>query len=406
MPSRRKRVSRNVLPNVAAIEHLEDRTLLSGNVLVSLGGNGVLTIRGDQSADSIAIQQTSSGVQVSSGDSGATEINGSANPFTASSTVKSIRIQMKAGDNTIQIGDPTGATQLSLTGSLTIRATTGNNTVSLANAQIGKGLSISAGKGDNNIVLGSTTSTSGGNPLTDVNLGAVKVGGNLAVSIGSGSNSVALVNVSVGGKTSLHTGSGGDDLALMTNDGATLSKGLSINAGSGADNVMLNGYTVGGKASINTRTGDDTLGFFATTFERSVSANGGAGSNTYLSNAKNFANTFAGGTAHLRNFQSQPTDVTKNDSAFTDAFSWVSGLLNADGLLNLTPTAVNQSFSTGATTVLSTGNLLTSNTDPNGGTLAVASVDDSSGKSVPLGTATTLPSVRALDRERRRHLHL
>ena len=108
MPSRRKRVSRNVLPLVAAIEHLEDRTLLSGNVLVSLGGNGVLTIRGDQSANSIAIQQTSSGVQVSSGDSGATEINSSTNPFTASSTVKSIRIQMKAGDNTIQVKTSTG----------------------------------------------------------------------------------------------------------------------------------------------------------------------------------------------------------------------------------------------------------------------------------------------------------
>jgi VCBS repeat-containing protein len=391
MPSRRKRVSRNVLPNVAAIEHLEDRTLLSGNVLVSLGGNGVLTIRGDQSANSIAIQQTSSGVQVSSGDSGATEINGSTNPFTASSTVKSIRIQMKAGDNTIQIGDPSG-TQLSLTGSLTISATSGNNTISIANAQIGKGLSITAGKGNNNIVIGSTTSTSGGNPLTDVNLGAVTVGGTLSVSTGSGSDSVALVNVSVSGKTSLHTGSGGDDLALMTNDGATISKSLSINTGSGPDNVMVNGYTVDGKASINTRAGDDTLGFFATTFERSVNANGGAGSNTYLSNAKNFANTFSGGTAQMRNFSSQPANVTRNDSAFTDAFSWASGLLNADGLLNLTPTAVNQSFSTAANTVLSTGNLLTSNTDPNGGTLAVASVDDSGGNSVPLGTAKTLPS--------------
>lgn len=392
MPSRRKRVSRSLLPKFqAAIEHLEDRTLLSGNVLVSLAGNGVLSIRGDSSANSISIQQTSSGVQVSSADSGATEINGSTSPFTASSTVKSIHIQMKAGDNTIQIGDPSG-TQLALAGNLTISATSGNNTISIANAQISKGLSITAGRGNNNIVIGSTTSSSSGNPLTDVNLGAVSVGGNLSVSVGSGSDSIALVNVSVDGTTSLHTGSGGDDVALMTNDGAKLAKRLSIRTGSGPDNVMVNGYTVAGNASINTHAGNDTLGLFATTFEKAVTAAGGGGSNTYLSNAKTLGNTYEGGTAHISNFQTQPANVTRNDSAFTDAFSWVIDLMNADGLMSVAPTAVNQSFSTDADTTLSTGNLLTNNTDPNGGTLAVASVDDSSGNSVPLGTATTLPS--------------
>ena len=36
---------------VAAIEHLEDRTLLSGNVLVTLSGSGVLNIRGDSAGN-------------------------------------------------------------------------------------------------------------------------------------------------------------------------------------------------------------------------------------------------------------------------------------------------------------------------------------------------------------------
>jgi VCBS repeat-containing protein len=392
MPLRRKRVSRTVLPPFqAATEHLEDRTLLSGNVLVTLGANGVLSIRGDGSGNSISIQQTASGVQVSSGDSGATEINGSTSPFSASSTVKSIHMQMKAGNNTIQIGDPTG-TQLALTGNLTFSATSGNNTISIANAQITKGVAITAGRGNNNIVIGSTTSSSSGNPLTDVNLGAVSIGGNLAVSLGAGSNSIALVNVTVSGTTSLHTGAGGDDVALMTNNGATLTKRLSINTGSGSDNVLINGYTVAGKASINTHGGDDTLGLFATTFEKVVTAGAGAGSDTYLSNAKTLANTYEAGTPHIRNFQTQPANVTRNDSAFTDAYSWVTDLMNADGLMNVAPTAVAQSFSTNSNAVLSTGNLLTNNTDPNGGTLAVASVDNSSGTSVPLGTATTLPS--------------
>src|SRR5262249_20736531 len=155
-------------PVLAAIEHLEDRTLLSGNVLVSLGGNGVLSIRGDSSANSLAVVQTASGVQVSSDDSGATQINGSANPFTASSTVKSIRIQMKSGDNAIRIGDPSGTT-LSLSGNLTINAASGNNTIAIANVQIGGSLIITTGRGNNNIVIGSTSSSSDSNPLNDVN---------------------------------------------------------------------------------------------------------------------------------------------------------------------------------------------------------------------------------------------
>jgi VCBS repeat-containing protein len=393
MPSRRKRVSRNRLPQFQpAIEHLEDRTLLSGNVLVTLSGSGVLNIRGDDAGNYISIQQTDSGVQVSSLDSGATEINGSTGAYTASSTVKSIHIQMGSATNTVQIGDPSGSA-IDLTGNLTISGSSGNNTISIANVTISKNLSITAGKGDNDIVIGSTNATAGDNPLTDVNLGAVSVGTSLSVSLGAGSNSVAFDNVSVSGKTSVQTGSGGDDVAFLTNVGATLSKSLSINTGSGADNVLLVGYTIDGAVSINTRGGENSVGFDWTTFEKSVTASGGAGgTNTYVSNAETFGNTFLGGTARLNNFQSQPADVTRNDSAFTDAFSWANDLLNAAGLLSVSPTAINQSFSTDSNAVLSTGNLLTSNTDPNGGTLAVASVDDSSGKSVPIGTATTLPS--------------
>ena len=70
----------------AAIERLEDRTLLAGNVLVSLGANGLLTIRGDKSANNLSVEQTTSGLQVASTDGGATEINGGAGPFTAAGT--------------------------------------------------------------------------------------------------------------------------------------------------------------------------------------------------------------------------------------------------------------------------------------------------------------------------------
>jgi VCBS repeat-containing protein len=392
MPSRRKRVSRILLQQLqGAIEQLEDRTLLSGNVLVSLSSSGALTIRGDQSANNISIQQTASGVQVSSSDGGATEINGGAGPFTASSSVNSISVALRGGDNMLQIGDPSGEA-LDITGKLTITATSGDNTISIANMQVGKSVSISVGRGNNSIVIGSTSSTGTGDPLSDVNLGSVSISGNLTVSAGNGSDTVAVVNVSVDGKTSLGVGSGDDDVSLMSSDSATISKSLVVSGGAGADQVLVTGYTVDGNVMIDTRQGNDTVGMFSNTFADPATVQGGGGSNSYLTNSDDFPNTFNGPSPHLLNLQTQSTDVLNNDAAFTSAFGWASDLLSAAGLLDLAPTAVNQTFTTSADTPLTTGNLLTNATDPESYSLSVASVQDSSGNAVPLGTATTLPS--------------
>jgi VCBS repeat-containing protein len=396
MPPRRKRLSRARLIEIpAAIEKFEDRTLLAGNVVVSLAASGLLTVRGDQSANNIAITQTASGLQVASTDSGATEINGSAGPFTASSTVKSISIALKGGDNTLQVGDPSGS-PLDLAGNLVISATSGNNTITIANVKIGKGLSITAGSGNNTIVIGGTSTTSRQDPLTDVDLGTVSVDTNLIVSAGSGNDTVSVVNAWVGGKLSIGVGSGNDDVSLMSSDDATISKSLVVSAGSGPDDVLIVGYTVDSNVMIDTRQGADTIGMFSDTFDRAVTVQGGGGSNSYLTNSSDFPNTFSGPSPHLENLQSQPTNVLASDAVFTDSFSWASDLLETTGLLDLAPTAVNQSFTTSANTTLTTGNLLTNDTAPDNGTLSVAKVTASNGSAVPLGTATTLPSGASL----------
>ena len=392
MPPRRKRLSRARLIEIpAAIEKLEDRTLLAGNVVVSLAASGLLTVRGDQSANNIAITQTASGLQVASTDNGATEINGGGGPFTASSTVKSISIALKGGDNTLQVGDPSGSA-LDLAGNLVISATSGNNTITIANVQIGKGLSITAGRGNNTIVIGGTSTTSGQDPLTDVDLGSVSVGTNLIVSTGSGNDTVSVVNVSVDGKLSIGVGSGDDDVSLMSSDKNSISKSLVVSAGAGPDDVLIVGYTVDGNVMIDTREGADTIGTFSDTFDHPITVQGGGGSNSYLTNSSDFPNTFSGPSPQLENLQTQPTNVLASDAVFTDSFGWAADLLETTGLLDLAPTAVNQSFTTSANTTLTTGNLLTNDTAPDNGTLSVANVTASNGSAVPLGTATTLPS--------------
>ena len=78
-----KRNSRQRLVKTGwALERLEDRTLLSGNVAATVTSAGNLLVVGDAKANQIAIQTTSGALQVSSLD-GTTMINGGSGPFTA-----------------------------------------------------------------------------------------------------------------------------------------------------------------------------------------------------------------------------------------------------------------------------------------------------------------------------------
>ncbi len=100
-------------------------------------------------------------------------------------------------------------------------------------------------------------------------------------------------------------------------------------------------------------------------------------------------------------FKSLATGSTATDT-FTYAVSDSNGqtstssgtvTITITGVTSSKPVAVDDSFSTTEGTTLSSGNLLTNDTDPNSGaTLSVATVTDSKGNAVPLGTATTLPS--------------
>jgi VCBS repeat-containing protein len=92
-----------------------------------------------------------------------------------------------------------------------------------------------------------------------------------------------------------------------------------------------------------------------------------------------------------------PTASTTDTFTYTDGDSLGNISSNA-GTVTITitsakPVAVNDNFATDAHTSLTTGNLLTNDTDANPSvTLSVATVQDSSGNTVPLGTATALPS--------------
>ena len=91
--NRGKRISRrNLISPRWALERLEDRTLLSGNVTATVTSAGNLQVVGDFKDNQIVIQSTPSGaLQVSSLD-GTTTINGGSSPFSTTAVTGDVDV--------------------------------------------------------------------------------------------------------------------------------------------------------------------------------------------------------------------------------------------------------------------------------------------------------------------------
>ncbi len=173
-----------------AIECLEERTLLTGNVLASVVANGNLLILGDSKANQIGIQSTVGGaLQISSLD-GTTKINGSTSPFTANGVTGSVFIFLGQGNDVIQVGGPSLTTNLPQ--NLLIVGGNGNDTVDIANASIGGSVAIFGGGGSDTVAVGSAATAT-----------AVTVGGNLLIDGGLGNSTLAVFDANVTGNLTL-----------------------------------------------------------------------------------------------------------------------------------------------------------------------------------------------------------
>jgi large repetitive protein len=187
----RRKSSRSALrtPQMA-IECLEERTLLTGNVLAAVLANGNLLVLGDSKANQIGIQSTAGGaLQISSLD-GTTKINGSTSPFTANGVTGSVFIFLGQGNDVIQVGGPSLTTNIPQ--NLLIIGGNGNDTVDIANASIGGSVAIFGGGGSDTIAVGSAATAT-----------AVTVGGNLLIDGGLGNSTLAVFDANVTGNLTL-----------------------------------------------------------------------------------------------------------------------------------------------------------------------------------------------------------
>jgi hypothetical protein len=202
-PMKPRRKSSSSAPRAwqPAIECLEQRILLTGNVLAAVLPGGNLLVLGDSKANQIGIQSTAGGaLQISSLD-GTTKINGSTNPFTASGVTGNVYIFLGQGNDVLQIGGASVAPTVSpavvpvttsIPQNLLIVTGNGNDTVNIENTSIGGSVAIFGGIGSDVFTVGS--------PATGV---AVMVGNNLLIDGGFGNSTIAVFDANVTGNLTL-----------------------------------------------------------------------------------------------------------------------------------------------------------------------------------------------------------
>ena len=173
------------------LEPLEVRTVMTGNVTAAVQG-GVLVVKGDDDGNGIAITQTETGSFLVEGDE-TTTVNGGAS-FESTGNVRSFRIDMKGGDDSVTIQD------LEVRQFLTLDGGAGNDVLSISNVSVGVIAAVRGGAGDD-----------------DIGVENLDVGATLLVDAGKGVNSID-VSGSEGSLLLINAKKGTDTVTKLDND--------------------------------------------------------------------------------------------------------------------------------------------------------------------------------------------
>jgi len=196
-----------------------------------------------------------------------------------------------SGANATLINGAPSVSLTGVTGNVTINlgtGTTGGATVSVADLDVGRNLSITGNAGDGNTIdVGTVAAVTTPSPVLSTN--AVTVGGNLSIRTGNGDlDSVTIgatpltgTDVTVSGDLTISAGSGDDTITELS---LAVTRDETISAGSGDDTITIGGSTVaaagvtiGRGLSISVGGGDDTITEASTSVARSESISLGQG---------------------------------------------------------------------------------------------------------------------------------
>lgn len=208
-----------VEPNAASFVPVGGSPNSPGIPVVPPGGavavrvnRGVLSIRGDGSANAVTIVVGSApGEFVVSGAAGTT-VNGQAGPVTLAGVTRGLRAKLGAGDDRLSVTAP------ALPGDVSVDLGRGTDALALDGAAVGGNLAVRGGAGSKTL-----------------DFQRVRVAGRTALATGADADAVNFVDSTFVRRATIRTG-GGDDALRGT---AVFAAGRSINDGPGEDSVSI-----------------------------------------------------------------------------------------------------------------------------------------------------------------------
>ena len=331
-------------------EHLESRTLLTGNVQVSFAGSHA-QITGDAANNEIEVIIDNGSVVVR-GLNGTT-INLGTTVFTLATGATTFQGNLTAslgnGDDILTVGPG-----IAFTGNVSLAGDDGTDTLRALTGTYGGNLKLTGNAGASSMVVDGATVSGNldvrGQGATLASLSNSTVHGSLRVQTGGGADSVVIQSTTVDGMTFINTGEGNDNVVLQN---STLRDRLGIEAGTGDDVVYINSSSVARVARIALRGGNDTAQVLgSSTFGKRLVIAGGRGSDA--------ASVAADTTARRivrHSINSNQVDAALISSRITDPITGAIARANAlrtAAVPTLTVTASPATFSATAGTTAST----------------------------------------------------
>ena len=335
-----------------AIERLEPRLVLSGNVQAFVADNDLM-ILGDDQANTVQIALINNDV-VLRGNEGTT-INGGAT-FTIRTGSNQIQQNIIAtfGRHDDQFLLDDGIRYL---GGVTISTGKGNDRVGVDNSTMADNLVLIMGKGNDSIAI--RNSTIGGKLIANTDKGSdtvsvfgTTVGTELIVDTGKQNDVVEVENSTINGFASIKT-SAGNDTAILK--GSTFRNAIHMFLGRGSDVVDFGTTTVSGEARFNLDRGSDIVRFASgTDLPATLIVTGGSGGDSVNATSA----TSAGVNRQITGVETNTIDANLIDGRLSGAnarLAAAQSILGANGQQPLTLTAGIDA----AEAITSSGTLLT-----------------------------------------------
>jgi hypothetical protein len=245
------------------LETLEDRTLLTGNVTVSLGLDGTLSILGDAGNDSVQILDSSPPglpnltVRVQGAPGSFTAINGVQYLDFAANAIQSIKATFLNGKNSLQIIGPLPLNN-TIPGQVTVTTGTGSNSLIMSNVTA-NAISFVGNNNTGSDTI-SLTSVKAGQLVAVTGTGADTfnlTGSNIAIAsltTDAGNDQVIIAGSTIGSLTSV-SGAGNDVYNVTGNSLSKVAISVGTGAGTGDDTVTFSNNTILNSATLTIGTG-------------------------------------------------------------------------------------------------------------------------------------------------------